>query len=161
MCDQQRLRPAAHTRSLIRAFASHLNILWILSYWLNIIWRWRLYMLIWVYIYQNATLLEIRCHSSNDKYASLTDKRVHFIIIFTAVLYIKHTLWLPNIWMTHVQSCQTHIIIHPRLIKWPVALPEWVHYTSKMSRGMRFPTMWHFDMCRLRRLTSLCSLLLS
>ena len=28
----------AHTRSLIRAFASRLNIQWVLSYWLNIIW---------------------------------------------------------------------------------------------------------------------------
>ena len=28
----------AHTRSLIRAFASPLSILWFLSYWLNIIW---------------------------------------------------------------------------------------------------------------------------
>ena len=28
----------AHTHSLIRAFASRLNILWVLSYWLNIIW---------------------------------------------------------------------------------------------------------------------------
>ena len=28
----------AHMRSLIRAFASRLNILWLLSYWLNIIW---------------------------------------------------------------------------------------------------------------------------
>ena len=27
----------AHTRSLVRAFASRLNILWIMSYWLNII----------------------------------------------------------------------------------------------------------------------------
>ena len=25
----------AHTRSLIKAFASRLNILWVLSYWLN------------------------------------------------------------------------------------------------------------------------------
>ena len=29
----------AHTRSLIRAFASRLSILWLLSYWLNTIWR--------------------------------------------------------------------------------------------------------------------------
>ena len=29
---------SAHTRSLIRAFASRLNILWVLSYWLNVIW---------------------------------------------------------------------------------------------------------------------------
>ena len=28
----------AHTRSLIRAFASGLSILWLLSYWLNTIW---------------------------------------------------------------------------------------------------------------------------
>ena len=28
---------SAHTRSLIRAFASRLNIQWVLSYWLNII----------------------------------------------------------------------------------------------------------------------------
>ena len=28
----------AQTRSLIRAFASRLNILWLLSYWLNSIW---------------------------------------------------------------------------------------------------------------------------
>ena len=28
----------AHMRSLIRAFASHLNILWLLSYWRNSIW---------------------------------------------------------------------------------------------------------------------------
>ena len=27
----------AYTRSLIRAFASHLSILWLLSYWLNTI----------------------------------------------------------------------------------------------------------------------------
>ena len=27
----------AHERSLIRAFASRLNILWVFSYWLNII----------------------------------------------------------------------------------------------------------------------------
>ena len=29
----------AHTGSLIRAFASRLSILWLVSYWLNIIWR--------------------------------------------------------------------------------------------------------------------------
>ena len=29
----------AHMRSLIRAFAYHLNVLWLLSYWLNIIWN--------------------------------------------------------------------------------------------------------------------------
>ena len=28
----------AHTRKLIRDFASRLNILWLLSYWMNLIW---------------------------------------------------------------------------------------------------------------------------
>ena len=31
----------AHTRSLIRAFAGRLNILCLLSYWLNIIWSFQ------------------------------------------------------------------------------------------------------------------------
>ena len=31
----------AHTRSLIKAFASRLNILWVLSYWLNTIWSFQ------------------------------------------------------------------------------------------------------------------------
>ena len=33
----------AHTRSLIRAFARRLIILWLLSYWLNIIWSFKAY----------------------------------------------------------------------------------------------------------------------
>ena len=52
----------AHTRRLTRAFASHLNILWLLSYWQNIIWSFKLkrklHWLVWVYTCQNATLLE-------------------------------------------------------------------------------------------------------
>ena len=59
----------AHTRSLVRAFASRLNILWVLSYWLNISWgsklKRRLHRLVWVYTCQNATLLEIICHDLN------------------------------------------------------------------------------------------------
>ena len=31
----------ALSRSLIRAFASRLNIIWLLSYWLNIIWSFQ------------------------------------------------------------------------------------------------------------------------
>ena len=56
----------AHTRSLIRAFASRLNVQRVLSYWLNIIWSFlakrRLHMLVWVYTCQNTALLEITCH---------------------------------------------------------------------------------------------------
>ena len=68
MYDQQSLRSACVTRSLIRAFASGLNILWVLSYWLNIIGvskpKGRLQRLVWVYTCQNATLLEITCRGS-------------------------------------------------------------------------------------------------
>ena len=63
MCDQQRLRPAcAYPQSDHRAFASRLNILWLLSYWSYSIWM--LHRLVWVYTCQNATLLEITCHGS-------------------------------------------------------------------------------------------------
>ena len=48
----------AHTRSLIRAFASRLNILWIVSYRPNIILisklKRRLHRLVWVYSCQNV-----------------------------------------------------------------------------------------------------------
>ena len=58
----------AHTRSLIRAIACRLSILWVLSYWLNIVWSFkltrRLHRVVWVYTCQNATLLEITCHGS-------------------------------------------------------------------------------------------------
>ena len=58
----------AHARSLTRAFASRLSILWLLSYWrtafgvskLNM----KLHRLFWVYSCQNATLLEITCRGS-------------------------------------------------------------------------------------------------
>ena len=58
----------AHTRSLIRAFASRLNSLCVLCYWLNI-WSFgnsklkrRLHRLVWIYTCQNTTLLEITRH---------------------------------------------------------------------------------------------------
>ena len=60
----------AHTRRLIRAFANRLNILWVLSYWWTSFGasklKRRLHGLVWVYTRQNATLLEITCHSSNS-----------------------------------------------------------------------------------------------
>ena len=60
----------AHTRSLIRAFASRLSILWLLSYWLNTInfgvskHNRRLRRLVRVYTCQNVKLLEISFHGS-------------------------------------------------------------------------------------------------
>ena len=55
----------AHRRGLIKAFASRLNILLLLGYWLNSILvsmpKRRHHRLIWVYTCQNATLLEITC----------------------------------------------------------------------------------------------------
>ena len=52
----------AHTRSLIRAFASRLSILWLLSYWLM-----KLQRLVRVYTCQNIKLLEISCRGSSDR----------------------------------------------------------------------------------------------
>ena len=58
----------AHMCRLIRAFASRWNILWLLSYWPNIIGvskrKGMLYRLVLVYICQTATLLEITCRGS-------------------------------------------------------------------------------------------------
>ena len=60
----------AHMSRLVWAFASRLNILWRLSYWPNIIGvsklKRRLHRLVWVYTFQNATLLEITHCPSND-----------------------------------------------------------------------------------------------
>ena len=52
--------------------------------------------------------------------------------------------------MNHISNVKVHLKTPSRNVN-----------ISKMSRGLRFPTMWHFDMCRLRRLTSLGSHLLS
>ena len=60
-----------HTRSQIRAFACRLNIIWVFSYWLNIIlsfWAYRgggLRGLVWACTCRGATLLEISCQGSN------------------------------------------------------------------------------------------------
>ena len=60
----------AHTRSLIRAFASRLNFFcecyvtdWT-SFWVSKLKR-RLQWLAWVYTWQNTILLEIKCRCSN------------------------------------------------------------------------------------------------
>ena len=71
----------AHTRSLIRAFASRMNIKWVLSYWPNIIWvsklKKRLHRLVWVYTCQNATFLEITCRRSFDLWLWNTKSVIH------------------------------------------------------------------------------------
>ena len=59
----------AHTRRLIRVFACRLIIIWVLSYWSNLIsfskLNRRLHRFVWVYTCQNGTLLEITCLVSN------------------------------------------------------------------------------------------------
>ena len=55
---------SAHMRSLIRAFASRLNILWAFATdWISFGVS-KLKRLVWAYTCQNATSLEITCHSS-------------------------------------------------------------------------------------------------
>ena len=57
-----------HMHSLIRAFVNHLNIKWLLSNWLISFgvskFKGRLHRLVWVYTWENATLLKITCQGS-------------------------------------------------------------------------------------------------
>ena len=72
---------SAHTRSLIRAFAGLLSIVWLLSYWPNTTNR-RLHRPIWVDSYQNATLLEITCHGSFIKMIEFPTYQHCFSVVF-------------------------------------------------------------------------------
>ena len=56
----------AHTRRLIRAFASRLNNPWFICYWPYTIFKRWLLRLVWVYTCQKTTLLEITCRGSNE-----------------------------------------------------------------------------------------------
>ena len=70
----------AHTRSLIRAFASRLGMLWLLSSFGVSKLNRRLHGLVWVYTWQNATLLEIR----------LINEMVLFSIVYFVVVAIVY-----------------------------------------------------------------------
>ena len=71
MCDQQSLRTACVYVQSDQSLNSCLNILWVLSYWLNEKFgvsklKRRLQRLVWVYTCQNTTLLEITCLGSYE-----------------------------------------------------------------------------------------------
>ena len=85
----------AHTRSLIRAFASRLSILWLYTTdWTSFVvskLKRRLQMLFRVYICQNATLLETSCHGS--LYLPSFRLRGHTIVtLYVACPSIKHAI---------------------------------------------------------------------
>ena len=107
----------AHTRSLIRAFASRLNILWVLNYWLNIFGiaqlKRMLHRLIWVYTYKNATLLEIRCRGWNS---------------FILMPFFPYLLWLGK-------SICSFKISFSKLVFTPW-IPAWVTPTGGLSSGL-------------------------
>ena len=88
----------AHTCSLIRAFASLLNILWLLSNWPNIIGvsklKRRLLRLVWVYTCQNATLMEIRYRVSFGVYP----KFFTYLLLSTLTCINDYTVKL-NVWI--------------------------------------------------------------
>ena len=83
-----------HTRSLIRAFTSHLNILWVLHYWSNTIWSSKfkrmLNRLVWVYTCQNATLLE---STSRLILLLLSNKFLRFLMPFFELAWIRQYSW--------------------------------------------------------------------
>ena len=69
----------AHKRSLIRAFASRLSILWLLSYWLNSIWSFK--------AYKEAAEARLSLHLS--KY-QIVGNHMHWLIL--RVFYFIHVL---------------------------------------------------------------------
>ena len=74
----------AHMRSLIRASASRLNILWELatdwtSFSVSKLKR-RLHRLVWVYPCQNATLLEITCRGSIMMISEKHESKIQYLI---------------------------------------------------------------------------------
>ena len=83
MCYQQTLRPAYPygQSALIRAFARCLNILWLLSYRPTSFGvsklKKRLHRLVWVYLCQKASLLEITCCGSNFIWSRLSQINNH------------------------------------------------------------------------------------
>ena len=44
-----------------------------------------------------------------------------------------------------------YTVRYEKLVLFAQANSEGSDELAQMSRDMRFPTMWHFDMCRLRR----------
>ena len=98
--------------------------------------------LVWVYTCQNATLLEITCHGSITlKQPVLSSIAWSFILADLANPVGKfkcksHAFWLP-----------IRITLNRRL-EWNKSHFKHCEY---QSRDMWFPTMWHFDINRLRR----------
>ena len=125
-------------RSLMRAFASRLNILRLLSYRLNRFGvsklKGRRYMLVWVYSCQNATLLEISCRSSN---CVLTSVAVN-------ALYLLLTVPWVGLWSAIVAFPRhAHLLFNPQSfsnisvkdeklrIQCPSVYSHWYHSRSK------------------------------
>ena len=94
----------AHTRSLIKAFACRLNILWLLSYWSNTIGvsklNRRLHRLVWVNTCQYATLLEITCHGSCESSIFQVNREVakNGIQIPAPQIMLTKTWFLNPVW---------------------------------------------------------------
>ena len=74
------------TGSLIKVFASRLNIIWLLSYWPNSTWSFklerRLQRLVWVYSCKYTTLLEVTCHGSFIQLNIFPFDLVHFMFFW-------------------------------------------------------------------------------
>ena len=58
--------------------------------------------------------------------------------------------YLVNFKMTNIIN-RTRQIVHEKAMVYDVWLSSSAHYLGYMSRYMRFPTIRHFDMNRLRR----------
>ena len=136
------------------------SLCWLLEYSMNTIkatdntWfrafklEKRLQRLVCVYTCQNAILLEITCHGSNN-ISKFTDRN-EYMGVATAWLGAEDSP--VSVW--HVAGSNNDCQVHRC---WLLCFPWccWVYgkgiVNTKMSCDTWFPTMWHLDMNRLRK----------
>ena len=116
----------AHTRSLIRAFASRLNILGDrTSFGVSKLTR-KLHRLVWIYTCQNATLLEITFHSS---YTHRTKNKGTLEFYFEVFLLCLKHIQVNNGYGLHVQQQHMHDTCRAYWRRYGVSLlPEYPNY---------------------------------
>ena len=126
----------AHTRSLIRTFASRLNILWVLSYWLNTVW------IIFIFIpygtmlntYDNVTLTAIQY--------LIKKKNMHFNINYIKqvlkqrIKELRNQIWSNLEFLSLKGGCKGSS--ESTLVKMP-------HFWNHMSRLISFSRWLHFS----------------
>ena len=154
MCNQP-----VHMYSLIRAFASCLSILWLLSYWPNIILSYktereaaqaqRSLNLHLSKTCQNATFLEIKCRGSIMAYLSvylrLKEQNLHFKT-YVVALNKKHNKII-KIGISDCEFTSKWLICTQGHLTVKDFLPEFhIVFHTKKNNNVQFNTMWNTAM---------------